>query len=308
MIQKSKSIESQILMALETIKCQECGSAEVTEFKAGSYVCGHCEAIFKRVNSFGLANELCECGAFATGHCRECDSPICNAHARRWEDRLLCTSCFARPYAEAEQARVNREKAEADREQAEAERKERQRQAVLAAIQRDADRIEALFIAVRFFHTEGGSKYANEEHIMSLLPDVFPEVSPDDRFIGNINSLDIGSWFVSRANEAHLKPDSTFVETWSQKRPMRGYVDQSTGPQLAWRLPGGSKVKGGDVSANLYGECDAYVLTDGRIVYYGWRQHVSSAELNGSGLLFMALQLELTLPGLLTFPACPSSV
>jgi DNA-directed RNA polymerase subunit RPC12/RpoP len=40
-------------MPIETIKCQECGSADVTEFKPGSYVCSHCESVFKVVSTVG---------------------------------------------------------------------------------------------------------------------------------------------------------------------------------------------------------------------------------------------------------------
>ena len=36
-------------MPIEPIHCEACGSRDVTEFKPGSYVCGHCEAVFKHV-------------------------------------------------------------------------------------------------------------------------------------------------------------------------------------------------------------------------------------------------------------------
>jgi len=37
-------------MSLETVKCQQCGSADVTEFKPRTYVCSHCEAIFTQIS------------------------------------------------------------------------------------------------------------------------------------------------------------------------------------------------------------------------------------------------------------------
>ena len=75
-------------MPLETIKCQECGSADVTEFKAGSYVCGHCEAVFKHVDPAGSSS--CSCGTFAIGRCAECNIPVCAEHSQVYDWRRLC--------------------------------------------------------------------------------------------------------------------------------------------------------------------------------------------------------------------------
>jgi hypothetical protein len=78
-------------MPIETIKCQECGSADVTEFKPGSYVCGHCEAIFKHVQPAGLAVgcEVNGCGVLAVGRCRTCGCGYCPSHKRGDE----CCTC-----------------------------------------------------------------------------------------------------------------------------------------------------------------------------------------------------------------------
>lgn len=72
-------------MPVETIKCQECGSADVTEFKAGSYVCGHCGAVFKHVAPAGVAVgcQIEGCGVLAIGRCRVCKRAFCGTHQAR---------------------------------------------------------------------------------------------------------------------------------------------------------------------------------------------------------------------------------
>lgn len=74
-------------MPVETIKCQECGSADVTEFKAGTYICGHCEAVFKHIDPSRVTvqREFCECGGAIAFQCRVCHTGICQAH-----DALRC--------------------------------------------------------------------------------------------------------------------------------------------------------------------------------------------------------------------------
>jgi len=113
-------------MALETIKCQECGAADVTEFKAGTYVCGHCETIFKHVepSQGGLA---CDCGTFAVGRCKACGAPVCSVHSAVVTVGRLCRehlSVWQDEQDRVEQERQQRE--QAARQQAEAERERAQ--------------------------------------------------------------------------------------------------------------------------------------------------------------------------------------
>jgi hypothetical protein len=70
---------------VETIKCQECGSADVTEFKPGSYVCAHCEAIFKHVDPVAASGgcEIDGCGVPAIGRCSSCKRRFCGTHQAR---------------------------------------------------------------------------------------------------------------------------------------------------------------------------------------------------------------------------------
>lgn len=106
-------------MPVETIKCQECGSAEVTEFKPGSYVCGHCEAVFKHVSSVVTAGgcEIDGCGVPAVGRCHMCGQRFCGTHqakegwgggeyGRRFTD--FCSVCHAAEAAGARQQAVDR--------------------------------------------------------------------------------------------------------------------------------------------------------------------------------------------------------
>jgi hypothetical protein len=78
-------------MPIETIKCQECGSADLTEFKPGSYVCSHCESVFKVVNaaSSSAAPASCEidgCGVLAIGRCVTCGRSFCSPHRSQGEN------------------------------------------------------------------------------------------------------------------------------------------------------------------------------------------------------------------------------
>ena len=84
-------------MAIETIKCRECGSADVTEFKPDSFVCGHCEAVFKRTdpNSLSVTPTFCSCGNPVTALCQVCRTAglcaYCDlASPRRRADTVRC--------------------------------------------------------------------------------------------------------------------------------------------------------------------------------------------------------------------------
>lgn len=69
-------------MAVEAIKCPNCGSAEVTEFKSGSYVCTHCEGTFKYVDpqqpTVTMRPDFCRCGNIVRAQCGTCQSGICS--------------------------------------------------------------------------------------------------------------------------------------------------------------------------------------------------------------------------------------
>ena len=68
-------------MSFEVIKCPACGSAEVMEYRAGSYICRYCDTAFKHVDpsptTVTVRSEFCRCGNLAQGQCGTCHSGIC---------------------------------------------------------------------------------------------------------------------------------------------------------------------------------------------------------------------------------------
>ena len=68
-------------MSFEVIKCPSCGSTEVTEYKAGSYICRHCDTAFKHVDpppvTAAVRSEFCRCGNLVQAQCGSCRSGIC---------------------------------------------------------------------------------------------------------------------------------------------------------------------------------------------------------------------------------------
>lgn len=95
-------------MPVETIKCSGCGSAEVTKFKAGTYVCGYCESVFKHVSpgaAFGGC-QIDDCGVPAVGRCSSCNLRFCRTHKA---EIALCAQCRVQ---EQETARLTRETTE----------------------------------------------------------------------------------------------------------------------------------------------------------------------------------------------------
>ena len=71
-------------MPLESLTCTHCGSSEVSEYKPGSFVCSHCDGVFKHVDlgSGSGAPELafCECGDRIEYRCSVCGSGVCAKH------------------------------------------------------------------------------------------------------------------------------------------------------------------------------------------------------------------------------------
>jgi hypothetical protein len=102
-------------MALETIKCQECGSADVVELKTGSYVCQHCEALFKRALPAGGVAVGCEidgCGVTSVGRCFRCGRAFCTTHQARDEQTTLvdfCSACKVKEEADRRAAEAQKQ-------------------------------------------------------------------------------------------------------------------------------------------------------------------------------------------------------
>jgi hypothetical protein len=71
------------MMPLEAVACTSCGSTEVSEYKPGSYVCEHCDTVFKHVDpsKVTLQREFCACGQVVTAQCCICEKGLCRTHA-----------------------------------------------------------------------------------------------------------------------------------------------------------------------------------------------------------------------------------
>jgi hypothetical protein len=71
---------------LESIRCQSCGSGEVTEVKTGTFFCAHCETLFRQASITDArvvaSPDFCVCGNAITLKC-----PLCTA--------LICAQCNA---------------------------------------------------------------------------------------------------------------------------------------------------------------------------------------------------------------------
>jgi hypothetical protein len=93
---------------IETIKCQECGSADVTEFKPGTYVCGHCEAVFKHVAQARevVGCEVDNCGVLAVGRCELCGRAFCGTHG----GQKTCEPCSVEASRRSTAAALKRER------------------------------------------------------------------------------------------------------------------------------------------------------------------------------------------------------
>src|ERR1022692_1936463 len=69
------------LMPLESITCTSCGATDVQEVKADTYLCNHCEAVFKYVDpsKVTVTQEFCSCGNKVEAQCNLCHADICRA-------------------------------------------------------------------------------------------------------------------------------------------------------------------------------------------------------------------------------------
>jgi hypothetical protein len=77
-------------MPLEAVACTGCGSADVSEYKPGSYVCQHCDTTFKYVDPsprVSATPTFCGCGAPVAFRCQICGST------------MMCRACDAAGYA-----------------------------------------------------------------------------------------------------------------------------------------------------------------------------------------------------------------
>lgn len=228
-------------MPVETIKCRECGSAEVTEFKPGSYVCGHCEAIFKHVTPADGAGgcQIGDCGVPAIGLCISCSRRFCRTHQAQHAMRAyLCGACLAQ-----ERERVQSEQPSAKQE-------------YRRKLERIGDPLERLVAAVNGGYTLGeapsGPYIRPADGVPSdVLQELCPQLSVDGWLWGgevgsgrptaSWDSEALARWFSVCAARKGIKPDVT-VSCGEARRTVLGRSKVIRVPDLAWAFPRGEFV------------------------------------------------------------------
>ncbi|MGO8753255.1 MAG: hypothetical protein ACLQNE_45540 [Thermoguttaceae bacterium] len=79
-------------MPIEQVRCDNCGSGDVRQSAADSYVCEHCHTNFRWVDptkrTVVQKASVCKCGHVAAAYCVGCGEPICESHVQ-WQDQKL---------------------------------------------------------------------------------------------------------------------------------------------------------------------------------------------------------------------------
>jgi hypothetical protein len=99
-----------LVVPTELIKCPNCGSSGATEFKPESFVCRHCEAVFRFVEPGGggpLGCRVGSCGVIALARCTLCHRPFCLTHQGRGSTGVpyseTCSGCTTARLATAKE-------------------------------------------------------------------------------------------------------------------------------------------------------------------------------------------------------------
>lgn len=75
-------------MPSEAVSCPNCGSSACTEYRDNSFVCQHCDRVFRWTNpnerTVTLKASHCKCGTNAMGRCIQCGEGVCEKHHHRW--------------------------------------------------------------------------------------------------------------------------------------------------------------------------------------------------------------------------------
>lgn len=261
-------------MLLEPNECTQCGATDVTEFKAGAYVCLHCETVFRvapKIASAGpLGCELYGCGVPAVGRCSDCGLPFCTTHqARNSRGPFfnLCVLCREQQAAEAA-AEERRKRAE-------------RAAAVLEMVGAHSDALSRAAIVLRAVLSVKvtptiGSSFSVGSHGGDVIEDVCPELLSKGRTIKGAGALtvpmelpwserQIANWFCRNARNEGVAPDAE-VSWWTCRRSLMGNLRAYEGrPEPAWKFPFGSSYKNCGING------DAYIFPDGRVwLHPGW--------------------------------------
>ncbi|MGA2165612.1 MAG: hypothetical protein ABSH36_14260 [Solirubrobacteraceae bacterium] len=284
-------------MPVETIKCQECGSADVTEFKVGTYVCGHCEAIFKHVDPSGTAT--CLCGTFAVGRCAECHIPICSDCSRLVGSLRLCSEHALAATTKATKARWATESAARLQRAADGQRLAEEAKQKLRLIE---DPYERLCVALKeLMHERPRTPFGKDQGRSGLPGDLLAEICPElwssppiiSDFVNDPpwDGSAIARWFAKRATDAGMLPNDEYdPETWS--RPFLG--KRTKDPAMpCWRFRRSSTQTYGRRVDERTRE-DACILSDGRIAVRNGLAR--PGNLTADALIAMASRLETARP------------
>jgi len=100
-------------MPIEQVRCENCGSGDVRQLAADSYVCEHCQTNFRLVDptksTVVQKPSVCDCGLVATAFCVRCHKPLCEGHRESWWAQCAIDSAFhpAKPPDEARHKLMN---------------------------------------------------------------------------------------------------------------------------------------------------------------------------------------------------------
>jgi ribosomal protein S27AE len=276
------------LLSLEPLRCTECGSPDVTAFKPGTYVCGHCETVFKLALSPGPGSvaavcEVEECGVGAVGRCGRCGEAFCTSHQARLANYPYtiyvdqCAACLARSY----QSAIVAAKSEYD--------------AVVTTLMSFLDPVERLLTAIGCYGptislsswSGSGGNGLGADFVRQLWPAGDWDIDKNPPW----DSAEVALWFAGRASSAGLPATGDAVEFFRKwRQPMFGKGRFTPhAPVPAWAISEGSTLYKPETYGFLGGYATAFILQDGSLL-------PSDHGLRGYALAEMAKSLGLKPP------------
>lgn len=199
--------------------------------------------------------QVCSCGTFAVGLCRDCGDPVCGDHSLMAGGQRVCLQC-----AQVRQDRQVREERAADRSGVDA---------VIDTIRRMPDPVERLLRVTWFL-----DKYEGREDTWESACPEYPR--------GGWDSAAVGRWFAAKADALGVGPTAS-LKTYvarpaAQLTLLLGMAGYNPGPDIpCWSFRNGSTwtravtpdSRMSDSSTEPYMVTEwAHVLRDGRVVTY----------------------------------------
>jgi hypothetical protein len=256
-------------------------------------VCGH-----RYQAGTPVTTQVCSCGTFAVGLCRDCNDPVCGDCSLVVDGQRLCKPCAK-----------SRETRQADEDRA---RDRSAVEAVIATIKGKPEAVERLLRIAWFL-----DKYEGRADAWEVTCPEYPK--------GRWDSAAVGRWFAAKAGAVGVSPTAalrTYVARPAARLSlMLGASGYDSGPDIpCWSFREGSTetrtvtpdVRMSDSLSEPYTVTEwAHVLRDGRVVTYDPpplkprggprpRHDVAGTEtmrptgLNEQGIILMAALLGLT--------------